>query len=98
MLFVVLAACTSPKPADDADFDPGEGASIDTGDTTADTGETPVDTAETDDAARIPEFISRVPAGMLSELGLKRHYKLPEPVKVLRPELVQKGKRAEARG
>jgi hypothetical protein len=32
-----------------------------------------------------PEFISRVPAGMLSELGLKRHYKTPEPVKVLRP-------------
>ncbi len=31
-----------------------------------------------------PEFISRVPAGMLSELGLKRHYKLPEAVKVLR--------------
>jgi hypothetical protein len=31
-----------------------------------------------------PEFISRVPAGMLSEVGLKRHYKLPEAVKVLR--------------
>ena len=31
-----------------------------------------------------PEFISRVPAGMLSEVGLKRHYKTPEPVKVLR--------------
>jgi hypothetical protein len=30
-----------------------------------------------------PEFISRVPAGMLSEVGLKRHYKIPEPVKVL---------------
>lgn len=30
------------------------------------------------------EFISRVPAGMLNEVGLKRHYKLPEPVKVLR--------------
>jgi hypothetical protein len=31
-----------------------------------------------------PEFISRVPAGMLNEVGLKRHYKLPEPIKVLR--------------
>jgi hypothetical protein len=31
-----------------------------------------------------PEFISRAPAGMLNEVGLKRHYKLPEPVKVLR--------------
>jgi hypothetical protein len=31
-----------------------------------------------------PEFIARVPAGMLSELGLKRHYKTPEPVKQLR--------------
>ena len=31
-----------------------------------------------------PEFIARVPAGMLSESGLKRHYKLPEPVKILR--------------
>ncbi len=31
-----------------------------------------------------PEFIARVPAGVLSEAGLKRHYKLPETVKVLR--------------
>lgn len=31
-----------------------------------------------------PEFISRVPAGMLSEAGLKRHYKTPEPLKQLR--------------
>jgi hypothetical protein len=31
-----------------------------------------------------PEFISRVPAGMLSEVGLKRHYKTPEAIKVLR--------------
>ena len=31
-----------------------------------------------------PEFIARVPAGMLGDLGLKRHYKLPETVKVLR--------------
>jgi hypothetical protein len=29
------------------------------------------------------EFISRVPSGMLGEAGLKRHYKTPEPVKVL---------------
>jgi hypothetical protein len=32
-----------------------------------------------------PEFISRAPAGLLSEGGLKRHYKTPEPIKVLRP-------------
>jgi hypothetical protein len=31
-----------------------------------------------------PEFIARVPAGLLSELGLKRHYKTPEPIKALR--------------
>lgn len=31
-----------------------------------------------------PEFISRVPSGMLSEVGLKRHYKTPEPIKLLR--------------
>lgn len=31
-----------------------------------------------------PEFIARVPAGALNEAGLKRHYKLPETLKVLR--------------
>ncbi len=31
-----------------------------------------------------PEFIARVPRGMLSELGLKRHYKMPEAIKLLR--------------
>ncbi len=31
-----------------------------------------------------PEFIARVPAGMLNEVGLKRHYKTPEPIKPLR--------------
>ncbi len=31
-----------------------------------------------------PEFVARVPAGLLNEVGLKRHYKLPETVKVLR--------------
>ena len=31
-----------------------------------------------------PEFIARVPAAMLGDAGLKRHYKLPEAVKVLR--------------
>ncbi len=31
-----------------------------------------------------PEFIARAPAGMLNELGLKRHYKTPEPIKLLR--------------
>jgi hypothetical protein len=32
-----------------------------------------------------PEFIARVPGGMLGEVGLKRHYKIPEPIKLLRP-------------
>lgn len=31
-----------------------------------------------------PEFIARAPAGMLNEIGLKRHYKTPEPIKALR--------------
>ncbi|MDR3457050.1 MAG: hypothetical protein P4N60_06360 [Verrucomicrobiae bacterium] len=31
-----------------------------------------------------PEFVARVPAGMLGDVGLKRHYKLPETLKVLR--------------
>jgi hypothetical protein len=31
------------------------------------------------------EFIARVPGGSLSEAGLKRHYKTPEALKVLRP-------------
>jgi hypothetical protein len=31
-----------------------------------------------------PEFIARVPAGLLNEVGLKRHYKTPEPIKPLR--------------
>jgi hypothetical protein len=31
-----------------------------------------------------PEFIARVPAGLLGDSGLKRHYKMPEAVKVLR--------------
>ncbi len=31
-----------------------------------------------------PEFIARVPAGVLSDAGLKRHYKSPEPLKSLR--------------
>lgn len=35
-------------------------------------------------ARSFPEFISRVPAGMLSEGGLKRHYKTPEAMKILR--------------
>jgi len=30
-----------------------------------------------------PEFIARVPAGLLGDAGLKRHHKLPEAVKVL---------------
>jgi hypothetical protein len=32
-----------------------------------------------------PEFIARAAGGMLTEVGLKRHYKTPEPVKLLRP-------------
>ena len=31
-----------------------------------------------------PEFIARAPSGMLSEVGLKRHYKVPEAIKALR--------------
>lgn len=31
-----------------------------------------------------PEFIARVPAGLLGDAGLKRHYKLPEAIKLLR--------------
>ena len=31
-----------------------------------------------------PEFIQRAPAGLLSEAGLKRHYKTPEPIRVHR--------------
>lgn len=32
-----------------------------------------------------PEFIARVPAGMLRDAGLRRHYKEPEPIQTLRP-------------
>lgn len=31
-----------------------------------------------------PEFIARAPAGLLSEAGVKRHYKEPEAIKALR--------------
>jgi len=31
-----------------------------------------------------PEFIQRAPAGLLSDVGLKRHYKTPEPIQVHR--------------
>jgi hypothetical protein len=31
-----------------------------------------------------PEFIARVSGGLLGEVGLKRHYKTPEPIKQLR--------------
>ena len=34
-----------------------------------------------------PEFIARVPGGLLNEVGLKRHYNTPEPVKQLRKSL-----------
>jgi hypothetical protein len=39
-----------------------------------------------------PEFIARVPAGMLGEVGLKRHYKEPEPIKTLHSGPVGKAK------
>lgn len=29
-----------------------------------------------------PEFVSRAPSGLLNELGLKRHYKTPEPIRI----------------
>jgi hypothetical protein len=35
-------------------------------------------------ARSFPEFIARVSGGMLTEVGLKRHYKTPEPIKPLR--------------
>lgn len=37
-----------------------------------------------------PEFIARAPAGLLNEVGLKRHYKTPEPIKVHRGFTPQK--------
>ncbi len=43
-----------------------------------------------------PEFIARVPAGLLGDAGLKRHYKLPETLKVMRPAAPKKDKRAMA--
>jgi len=39
-----------------------------------------------------PDFIDRVPAGILRELGLKRHYKAPETLKVIRIEPTDKKK------
>lgn len=49
------------------------------------------------------EFITRVPSGMLSELGLKRHYKLPEALRHHRtlegaPDSRPKPKRAAKAG
>ena len=37
-----------------------------------------------------PEFIARVPSKVLIEVGLKRHYKEPEPVKLLRTKPAKK--------
>jgi hypothetical protein len=34
-----------------------------------------------------PEFVAQVPSGMLSEAGLKRHYREPEAIKTLQPSL-----------
>jgi hypothetical protein len=39
------------------------------------------------------EFIARVPAGRLGDVGLKRHYKLPEAIKVLRIPAPKAGKK-----
>jgi hypothetical protein len=39
-----------------------------------------------------PEFILRAPGKMLSELGLKRHYKEPEPIRTLKALKPQKQK------
>ncbi len=41
-----------------------------------------------------PEFITRAPSGMLGEVGLKRHYKMPEVLRVhraLTPQSKRKG-------
>jgi hypothetical protein len=43
-----------------------------------------------------PEFIARVPGGMMSEVGLKRHYKTPEALKVLRASGARSAKLAAA--
>lgn len=40
-----------------------------------------------------PEFISRAPAGLLSELGLKRHYKTPEAICIHKGFTPQKSKK-----
>ena len=37
-----------------------------------------------------PEFIDRVQAGVLREIGIKRHYKAPEAIKLIRLEPVDK--------
>ena len=41
-----------------------------------------------------PEFMARVPSGMLTDAGLKRHYKTPEPIKPLRTPLSGHSKKA----
>lgn len=43
-----------------------------------------------------PEFISRAPAGLLTELGLKRHYKMPEPIRVHRAFVPKKSEKLAA--
>lgn len=43
-----------------------------------------------------PEFITRAPAGLLTELGLKRHYKMPEPIRVHRAFVVKKAEKMAA--
>lgn len=43
-----------------------------------------------------PEFINRAPASLLTELGLKRHYKMPEPIRVHRAFVPQKADKIAA--
>lgn len=40
-----------------------------------------------------PEFISRAPAGLLNEAGLKRHYKTPEAIRIHRALTPQKSRK-----
>lgn len=44
-----------------------------------------------------PEFIARVPSKMLTEVGLKRHYKEPEPIKAMQ-SLAQPDKKTSRMG
>ena len=43
-----------------------------------------------------PEFMARAPGGMFTAVGLKRHYKLPEALKTLRPLAEKPAKKKSA--